>query len=102
MTVMVDDLRVWAHAKHRCFKAGSAHLTSDADSLDELHEFAARLGLKREWFQDHFIAPHYDLSPAKHALALKLGAKYVAALDQARARRAKRGGRSVSDMEPSS
>ena len=90
---MVDDVRVWSHAKHRCFKKGSAHLTSDAESLEsleELHAFAARLGLKREWFQDHFIAPHYDLSPAKHALALHLGAKYVPQIEQARARRAKR------------
>lgn len=101
MTVMVDDLRVWDHAKHRCFKSGSAHLTTDEELLDELHTFAARLGLKREWFQDHFIAPHYDLSPNKHALALVLGAKYVSALDQARARRAKRGGRSLWDTEPS-
>lgn len=101
MTVMVDDLRVWDHAKHRCFKSGSAHLTTDAESLDELHEFAARLGLKRAWFQNHFIAPHYDLSPAKHVLALQLGSKYVSALDQARARRAKRGGRSAWASQPS-
>lgn len=50
MTVRIDDLKVWGNAKHRCFKNGSAHLT--ADTLDELHAFAARLGLKREWFQD--------------------------------------------------
>lgn len=87
MTVYVDDLKVWGNAKHRCFAAGSAHLT--ADTLDELHAFAAHLGLKREWFQDHFV-PHYDLSPKRHAAALRLGATYMPALTQARMRRARR------------
>jgi hypothetical protein len=32
-----------------------------ADSLVELHKFAASIGLKREWFQNHRI-PHYDLT----------------------------------------
>jgi hypothetical protein len=44
-----------------------------ADTIDELHEFAARLGLKREWFQAK-TAAHYDLSKEKRALAIKLGA----------------------------
>lgn len=35
-----------------------------ADSLDELHEFAYRLGLKRRWFQDKRL-PHYDLTTAR-------------------------------------
>lgn len=75
MAVMVDELRVWPNARHRCFKNGSAHLT--ADTLDELHAFAARIGLRPEWFQDHRIAPHYDLSPKRHAAALALGAELV-------------------------
>lgn len=35
---------------------------------------AARLGLKREWFQQNSRLPHYDLVPSKRALALKYGA----------------------------
>jgi len=88
MTVYVDDVKVWGNAKHRCFRAGSAHLT--ADTLEELHTFAARIGLKREWFQDHLAAPHYDLSPKRHAAALAIGATYMQALQQARMRRARR------------
>lgn len=88
MTVYVDDVRVWGNAKHRCFARGSAHLT--ADTLDELHAFAKRLGLKREWFQDHILVPHYDLSPKRHATALALGATYMRAIEQARMRRRKR------------
>lgn len=73
MTVYVDELQVWPHAKHRCFFEGSAHL--EADTLEELHAFARRLGLKRSWFQPR-SSPHYDLSPGKHAAALRLGAKF--------------------------
>jgi hypothetical protein len=45
-----------------------------ASSPEELHAFAARLGLKRSWFQDKRV-PHYDLTVRKHAMALSLGAK---------------------------
>lgn len=44
-----------------------------ADSLDELHSMADRLGLKREWFQPE-SSPHYDLSQSKRTEAIKLGA----------------------------
>jgi len=83
MTVRVDELKRWP-TKIRCFVAGSAHLT--ADTLEELHAFAARIGLRREWFQDHPIAPHYDLSIKRHAAALAAGAEFVPARAQARAR----------------
>jgi len=33
-----------------------------ADSEEELHVFAKRIGLKRTWFQDHKRHPHYDLT----------------------------------------
>ena len=34
-----------------------------ADSLDELHAFAAKIGLKRYWFQDaKKLHPHYDIT----------------------------------------
>lgn len=51
------------------------HMLSDTGNLDELHAFAAQLGLKRAWFQPSKLAPHYDLRPSKRALAVKLGAK---------------------------
>lgn len=86
MTVYVDELRVWPHAKHRCFRAGSAHLT--ADSLEELHAFAKSLGLRRAWFQEHRLAPHYDLSPKRHIAALNRGAMFVPAKEQVRRRMA--------------
>ncbi|WP_072143555.1 DUF4031 domain-containing protein [Pseudanabaena sp. 'Roaring Creek'] len=48
------------------------HLTSD--SLTELQEFAGRLGLKKEWFQNHRLIPHYDITENKRAIAIQLGA----------------------------
>jgi hypothetical protein len=40
------------------------HLISD-HSLQELHLFANKLGLKREWFQDKPERPHYDLTTTR-------------------------------------
>jgi hypothetical protein len=44
-----------------------------ADSLEELHAMADRIGLKRQWFQNHGT-PHYDLCQAKRRLAIRAGA----------------------------
>jgi hypothetical protein len=46
-----------------------------ADTVEELHEFAARVGCKREWFQADSRYPHYDLQSRLRARAVKLGAK---------------------------
>jgi hypothetical protein len=87
---MVDELRLFPGAKPP-FHRGSCHLTvwpqAFAD-LVRLHDFAAQLGMKREWFQRHHSAPHYDLTPARRADALKLGATFVPAKEQARRRKA--------------
>lgn len=46
-----------------------------ADTLDELHAMAERLGLKRAWFQESRNGtPHYDICQSKRALAVSLGA----------------------------
>jgi hypothetical protein len=45
-----------------------------ADSLEELHAMAARIGLKRSWFQGQASTPHYDVCEATRARALQLGA----------------------------
>ena len=54
-----------------------AHMVSD-QSLDELHQFAAQLGLKRSWFQPRHRASHYDLRGFNMLhQAIKAGAKVV-------------------------
>ena len=47
-----------------------------ADTVAELHEMAARIGMRREWFQP-YSRPHYDLSKTRRAAAVKLGAVEV-------------------------
>lgn len=44
-----------------------------ADSLEELHEFATKAGIKRCWFDKN----HYDLNPKNHELAIAAGALLV-------------------------
>jgi hypothetical protein len=53
----------------------SCHLM--ADSVDELKAFAAKLGLKPEWFQDHATLPHFDLTAIVRAKAIAAGAEPI-------------------------
>jgi hypothetical protein len=46
------------------------HLFADTD--EELHAFAKRIGLKREWFQTKRLH-HYDLNPSRRAKAISCG-----------------------------
>lgn len=66
MSVYVDNERIAWRGKLWC------HLV--ADSLEELHRFASRLGLKRGWFQDRTRYPHYDVTIQVRERALRLGA----------------------------
>lgn len=70
MTIYVDPGRYPYRGMIMC------HMMTD-DNLDELHIFAARLGLKRAWFQAHARHPHYDISQGKRAQAIALGAQPV-------------------------
>lgn len=45
-----------------------------ADTLEELHVMAARIGMRRSWFQDARGFPHYDLVSTRRAHAVRLGA----------------------------
>ena len=66
--ILVDPLR-----RHR--SGEWCHMVSDK-SVEELHEFAARIGLKRESFQS-VSRPHYDLRPSTRRLAVSMGAEEV-------------------------
>jgi hypothetical protein len=65
VAVYVDDARirwrgrVWSHLV--------------ADSPDELHDAAARLGLRREWAQDKGRTLHYDLPEELRLRAIERG-----------------------------
>ena len=86
--IMVDELQVWPGARG-IFKAGSCHLTTDG-GVEELHSFAAKLGMRPGWFQNHPLHPHYDLTEGRRTEALKRGAVFVPAREQARRRIAAR------------
>lgn len=78
MSVYVDESFVAEAKGTQARRVGARHghrwCHLWADSLDELHAFAARIGMRRGWFQDHAILPHYDLVPSRRAHALRLGA----------------------------
>lgn len=47
-----------------------------ADTAEELHAMAAAIGLRRDWYQPTSF-PHYDVSLARKARAVALGARLV-------------------------
>jgi len=66
MAVYVDNVRIAWKGRLWC------HLV--ADSADELHRFAQRLGLRRAWFQRSASYPHYDVTAELRERAIELGA----------------------------
>src|SRR3954453_21586244 len=75
VTVYVDEITDYTRVAmiKRLRYTHWSHLT--ADTRDELHRFAKRLGLKRSWFQNATnYRWHYDVVPSKRALAIRLGA----------------------------
>jgi Protein of unknown function (DUF4031) len=71
VTVYVDDWRQPARVGR--IEARWSHLT--AGTKEELHAFAARLGLKRKWFQDKPNgAWHYGVTESRRRQAVRLGA----------------------------
>jgi hypothetical protein len=52
-----------------------------ADTPEELHAMADRIGMQRKWFQSFVKAkrPHYDISEPKRKLAVLFGAIEVEA-----------------------
>jgi hypothetical protein len=88
MAVYVDDAFV---AGDWGFFSGGGHL--QADSLAELHAFAAELGLRRVWFQTKPHRPehdHYDLTGEGRTRAIALGAVAEPWREATRRRRALR------------
>lgn len=74
--VFVDPLQRFPGAAP-IFRDGSAHLHTLPGHEDLLHAFAVGgLRLRRDWYLTR-PAPHYDLTKAKHARALDLGAVQI-------------------------
>jgi Protein of unknown function (DUF4031) len=77
VSILIDD-PIWSWRHERW-----AHLASDA-SVEELHEFAGRLGLRRLAFQ----GDHYDVPASLRDRALVLGAAPVSSRELVRRLRA--------------
>lgn len=73
MPVYVDNMKAKYGRVIMCHMA--------ADTLEELHEMADRIEVQRKWFQDKPGHPHYDISLAKRALAVKFGAKEITSME---------------------
>lgn len=74
MAVYVDPLRNYGGSatfrwKHSC------HLFADTE--EELHAFAKKIGMKRSWFQGEARLPHYDLNARRRQAAVQAGAVEV-------------------------
>jgi hypothetical protein len=80
VTILVDGIQQYESGEW-------CHMWSEQGDADELHAFAQKIGLRREWAQvskGGRIAPnwlHYDLRPRKRVLAVKHGAVEMALLD---------------------
>lgn len=58
-----------------------------ADTIDELHTMADRIGVARKWFQPTSW-PHYDICKSSRELAIAAGAKVVSSRELVRLIRA--------------
>lgn len=91
MSVYVDDAFVegdWGKW------TGGGHM--QADTPNELHAFAASIGLRRSWFQARLGRPdrdHYDLTRSKRDAAILAGAIPETVADGAARRRRLRAAR---------
>jgi hypothetical protein len=89
VSAYVDDAQIPA-AVGRLGPRLWSHLT--ADTVDELHAFAAKLGLKRHWYQERRTVDrcHYDVTEWQRDRAIKLGAVAETTVEGAKRRIASR------------
>jgi Protein of unknown function (DUF4031) len=71
MSIYIDELQPYPRSQNWPYDE-VAHLM--ADDVNELHAFAAKIGLKGEWFQNRKTGKHYDLTKGKWWQAKALGA----------------------------
>jgi len=74
--IFVDEIKTYEPSKFLRWGKKWSHMWPDGN-VEELHQFAEKIGLKREYFQDKPRFPHYDLIPSKRRQALRNGAKFM-------------------------
>ena len=81
--VYVDDMRAHLGRMVMC------HMLADTD--EELHEMASKIGVARRWHQKSGTPQsHYDICLSKRAIAVRLGASEIDRTGVAEIIRAKR------------
>lgn len=76
MAVYIDNAMIkWGRGKW-------SHMT--ADTMDELHDMAKRIGMRREWFQDKRHHQHYDVTKSRRDRAIACGAIPLSTREYAR------------------
>ena len=75
MAVYVDDMHESALGSYHTLQM--CHMLADSD--EELHAMAARIGVDRRWWQgpDKATGSHYDLAAEYRALAVQHGASEI-------------------------
>lgn len=82
MTVYVDDMYRYPMGRFRRMKM--SHMIADTE--EELHAMAARIGVARRWYQ----GDHYDICMSKRQQAVAAGAVEITLRELAFRHRAKR------------
>lgn len=78
MTVYVDDMQaLYGRMK-------MSHMIADTE--DELHAMADKIGVARRWYQ----GDHYDICQSKRALSIQFGAQPLSRMELGRIAIAKR------------
>ena len=71
MTVYVDKSE-WTRSTSKNPRKLYSHMV--ADTLDELHEFALKIGVKRHFFHRSSACYHYDITAEQQLKAIEHGA----------------------------
>lgn len=92
--VYVDDLFYAVSRDPQARRVGQKHghlwCHMWSDDLEALHRMAAKIGMRRAWFQNRDGLPHYDLVPPRRAAAIRYGAQIGNAREWVRAQTSKR------------
>lgn len=88
MTVYVDDMHLYPIGQFGRMKM--SHMIADTD--EELHAMADKIGVARKWHQKppKASSSHYDIALSKRALAVNAGAKEITWRDAGRLLAARR------------
>lgn len=80
MAVYVDNALIPARLGR--WESRWSHMVADTE--DELHEFALKIGLRPEWFQANAKIPHYDVTVTKRTEAIDKGAVSISSKELVR------------------